>query len=611
MSVQEIVQPELDYRQVTTSVPTYRYRQYVPENGTTIQLDTTNRSLYVFRFGAGFVLNLAKTRLQYTIEAKNGANKILALYPEHQIAAIRLETDNGVVLLDQQNWHAVNKVVRMANLRHVDATKCPQFNTRPQADAYGHSMAITYSGGLAAANATALFSGFVINTGLWERGINGRPLDSTSKRWDLNEGTAVALGTLGTAVLAAFADDTHTIGKVTGGGAAVNYTSAESKDNWNIIGTTMQTLIGEQRYDLNVTALKFMGESKGDTTPGIEIDPAYMRYREVQSFTPLILVGPKATANAQRDVLLPFDCPLGDIFPHTVLKQAQDMWFGGHSLVMSIWFMPARDWGFTVAYDGTNACTVTSITGAIATNMGGAAKLAVTTNVAFYSGGVAAPKGVIAGFPTLQVACQDSPSIVAAVQQQILGPGLTLPVQHMEFVRQATGIPATQTRASPYKYYQTFKLSLAQGSTLLRAYHAFARPDDNTNVDEIGWRCSEDACGLVNFRTYVNAQPLTDGPQSTYEIYRTRKAIYEACQLEGYASNFMYYGAPVINDFTGFPDMIDKTPSSGLALSAPTDYQIEAGIANVIASDSAYCHSVFVFLRFLRLSSAGVSLTSA
>lgn len=592
MSVQEIVQPELDYRQVTTSVPTYRYRQYVPENGTAIQLDTTNRQLYVFRFGAGFVLNLAKTRLQYTVEAKNGANKILALYPEHQIAAIRLETDNGVVLLDQQNWHAVNKVIRMANLRHSDAEKCPQFNTLAQARKYGHSMLITYSGGLAAANAQSLYGDIYINTGLHERGVCGPALDPSRTVWYLNEGT-YGLGGL------MYPPATTRV--ATSGGVACTVEVGDQA-GWTAAGI---------RMDRNTTALKFMGASAGDTTPGIEIDENYMRYRETSSFTPLILVGPNATANTQRDVLIPFDCSLGDIFPHTVLKQAQDMWFGGHSLVMSIWFMPVKDWGFTVAYDGTNACTTTSITGAVATNMGGAAKLVVTTNLQFYSAGIPAPKAGVAGFPTLMVACQDSPSIVAAVQQQILGPGLTLPVQHAEFVRQATNIPATTTRASPYKYYQTFKLSLAQGSTLLRSYHAFARADDNTNVDEIGWRCSEDACGLVNFRTYVNAQPLTDGPQQLYEIYRTRKMIYDACQLSGSGGCWLYYGAPVINDFTGFPDMIDKTPSSGLALSAPTDYQIEAGIANVIAGDSAYCHNVFVFLRFLRLSSAGVSLTSA
>lgn len=605
MSVQEIVQPELDYRQVTTSVPTYRYRQYVPENGSQIDLDLNNRQLFVFRFGAGFVCNLSKSRLQFCTQMRVAQNYIMALFPEQQIAAIRLETDNGVVLLDQQNWHAINKVVRMANLRKDDVKHAPMYNTRQHAKIYGHS---TYD------SAALSFAGCYVNRGFWERGICGRPFDSALARWDLNEGYKAVTGS----VPAVTASDALA---VTGGGGGTIAANALAGH------VTIAAATTDTRFDLNTTTLKMMqclvNGTGNDITlmAGIETDQAKCNYREVDSYTPMIFIGTTKSADGTgtaKNVTMAFDLVLGDIFPHTILKQAQDMWFGGHSIVMSIWFMAAKDWGYSMKYDAASA--VTEATGiAVATNFGTVAKIAsvdVSTPgtpaaLNFYAAGRTGDQGPISGRPAILVACQDSPSIVAAVQQQILGPGLTLPVQHVEYVKYATSCPTTATRAAPFPYYQTFKLSLTQGSTLLRAYHCFARNDDNLNVDEVGQRPDEQSCGLVSFRTYVNAQPLSDGLQNLSEIYKTRRAIYEACQLDGYNSNWMYYGCPVINDFTGFVDMIDKTPSSGLALSAPTDYQIETRLAQVKTGDMQYSLSVFVFLRFMRLSSAGVSISSA
>lgn len=542
MSVQEIVQPELDYRQITTSVPTYRYRQYVPENGATIALQNSTRVLDVFRFGAGFVCNLSKTRLMFSVTHTIGANTLLCLYPELQIAAIRLETDNGVVLLDQQNWHAVNKVIRMPNKTLDDVHRCTQFGTledhllgSPVAPAnYNSSTLVALTIGAAmwdSVHNTKLGSAY-IDTGLWNRARSGIPITP---------------------------------------GDLTKVTTAYP-----------------------ITFLKNMRKYDDNKTVPFEFNIQCTNYREADSFVPLIVIPAKASTGEMF-----FDVKLGDAFPHTVLQQAQDMWFGGHSLVLSIWWQPINNWGFSCTYTGAAdavtfpADTTTIVSASAATNLG-TITAATGTHVAFST------------YPHLLVACQDSPSIVAAVQQQILGPGLTLPVQHMEFVRIATAA-ATQTRTAPLKYYQTFKLSLAQGSTLLRAYHAFSRADDAMNVDEIGNPPNWDNCSLVDFRAYVNAQPLTDSLQDLWEIYQTRRKIYDSCQLKGMDSSWMYYGCPVINDFTGFADMMKTTPSSGLSLQAPTDYQIECDITG----DAKNAVSVFVFLRFLRLSSAGVSLTSA
>lgn len=571
MSVQEIVQPELDYRQITTSVPTYRYRKYVPENGTTVGLDSNSNVLHVFRFGAGFVFNFAKSRLQFSIEVTMSPERLLLMNPELQIAAIRVETDNGIVLLDQQNWHAISKVIRMANLRLEDVEKEHQINmpaAATSATAIGqiaydscrvNDVALTVTGADGASQGfmPSLDLGWLkrsINRGLWERGRNN---------------------------LAAVTGQTGT-GNGTYSAAYLSHGSIMLK-LWSNVAN-------------GAVALQF-GQTK---------------YREYNSFAPFIPIGgfiqPTDTANhagtaiaqTQKTAYVNFDVKLGDVFPHTLLKQAQDMWFGGHSIVMSIWWMPTYKWGMVVKDFLANASSA---------DLGKLDTTALTTtNIQFTSSTSAK-----FSYPVLQVACQDSPSIVAAVQQQILGPGLTLPVQHMEFVRMATNVGTSTT--SSYKYYQTFKLSLTQGSTLLRAYHAFAIADTTgLHYDEIqkpSTSLSSDGTAVVppfvDARTYVNAQPLTDGSQDSWEIYYTRRKLYEACQLKGWDSNFKYYGEPYINDFTGFADMIDKTPSSGLALSAPTDYQVEFTI-NQYAD---YLQSVFVFLRFLRLSAAGVSISSA
>lgn len=538
--VQEIVQPELDYRQVTTSVPTYKYRQYVPENGTTIALQNSTRVLDVFRFGAGFVCNLSKTRLVFSVTNTVPASSLLCLYPELQIAAIKLETDNGVVLLDQQNWHAVNKVIRMANKTLDDVEKCAQFGTLEDHRLGSELAPGDYNGStLAALTVGSSMWDSVhnrrlqyvnINTGLWNQARSGLPLATDFKT----------------------------------------------------------TLTSEP-----IVIMKNMRSYVNDKTVPFEFNVLCTNYRDVQSFTPLVVVPVKGSTGVMN-----FDVTLGDVFPHTILQQAQDMWFGGHSLVLSIWWQPINNWGFTCAFGGGAALTIANDldTAAVASNANTFGTIAVATGTAV----------AFSTYPYLLVACQDSPSIVAAVQQQILGPGLTLPVQHLEFARMATGATA-QTRANPLKYYQTFKLSLTQGSTLLRAYHAFSRSDDPMNVDEIGNPPYLGSCSLVDFRTYINAQPLTDALQTLWEIYQTRRKIYDNCQLKGYDSNFMYYGCPVINDFTGFTDMMKTTPSSGLSLQAPTDYQLECDITG----DAKNAVSVFVFLRFLRLSQAGVSVTSA
>lgn len=567
-TIQEIVKPELDFRQKTTTVPVYKFRQYVPENGTTVQLQNTTSVSHVFRFGAGFVLNLNKTRLQYTIRITPEQYFMTLLWPEIQLAAVRLETDNGTVIMDQQLMHIAQKVTRMANIRRGAPSLEPMWRSS------GVTHAVFNTTGTAAA---------------------------VDLPQDLYQWSACALNTLVYSNFATTVMNRQPVAINRGiqcdpifdGQQFKPYAITERSTGANYAVVTAMLFRGgavyakHMRYYSGATDKAVLGcEDDTATVANIKTDNAINLYRAHDSYLPLIPIDGYVNQTAYD---LRFDQRLGDVIPHSVFTAMQDMWFGGHSLVLTLTWRPATQWGFKCVHGaaGANLLCGEGIA-AIAND-----KIAFSTGVSGWP-----------GYPVLMVACQDSPSVVSAIQQQVLGPGLTIPVQHMEVVRMSTG-----ATAAGHKYYQTFKLSLAQGSALLRVYHAFARADDACNMDEIGQPFAPNGTSsFTNARLFVNAQPLQDGLETPYEWYQKNRAIYDNCQLYGYESNFTYYGQPWIVDWTGFPDMISDTPSSGLTLQAPTDYQLEATITGT-NSEAQNCFSVFVFLRWLRLSAAGVSFT--
>jgi len=110
----DIIRKELDYRipQQVQQAPRYKYRAISSEIGVpTIQLTSTAPAQ--FRGGAGFVVNLAKSRLQWQFTVQSaGANTYTQWYVNAPpIAAVNLSLSNGTVLCDIQNYQAYMRTV--------------------------------------------------------------------------------------------------------------------------------------------------------------------------------------------------------------------------------------------------------------------------------------------------------------------------------------------------------------------------------------------------------------------------------------------------------------------------------------------------------------------
>lgn len=272
---------------------------------------------------------------------------------------------------------------------------------------------------------------------------------------------------------------------------------------------------------------------------------------------------------------------LGNLFPHSVCAVRNDLYFG-MDLVLTMTIASAAE----IGYDA------------------GAINAAVTPLAA-------ATAATLIANPYLQLCLQDDLATANSVRQVCLS-GISIPCQVTRTDSIAGAINSLNSR--------TLKLNLSHGSSLLRVYTVVTTADlapyRYTALGNIAANTTETDPLLTNgiydsYRCYVNNIPLTDGALSSpHEVYN--QCVYpladETCI--GSVRHWMRDSAVIPQDFSGTKNLSQITPLSGLSLQAPMDLQIDIQTRASTDALATTISFICVFLKFLKISAAGVSLES-
>ena len=130
-----------DFRQNQTASSRYRFRRILGEGSQAqapFAMQTNSTTDVNFRFGAGYVINLAKTRVRISESIQSSSATlsrwVRALPP---IAAIRLQTSSGVILFDIQNFDAYMNLVYPFSEKRKAMLKAPTMIQPQWADGKG------------------------------------------------------------------------------------------------------------------------------------------------------------------------------------------------------------------------------------------------------------------------------------------------------------------------------------------------------------------------------------------------------------------------------------------------------------------------------------------
>lgn len=578
------IPPATDFRQNQTASSRYRFRRIAAEgNNNCVRASASATQDINFRFGAGYVINLAETRLriyeQFGLGDGTGNTKSIYTRALPPIAGIRLQTSSGVILLDVQNFESYAAAIYPFVTKKEDVPR--------EARTVGYANATVQ---------TASADAFV-----------GPLQAATAASTPTTPGSFGMPGTIaaGTSLFAmtAVGIPSATVGASTPGGP--------------LLFPSMNRL--SQPTSATVTG-NFEGLFAPVEMPNAYIDVSVQgaaAFQAVEANMPRQYIPCAFSSGAGAQTILQWDMPLRKLLPHTLCAQLQDLYFGTDLLLtVSLAAYGNRSFmalGQTQASgvpldhtDGFHPINASVInTGAV---------IATTTSVtlgAVTTAGATGANGVSWTYAQDLLLCtQDNLDLVNSVKQEIAGKGIRIPVQQPFISLDSMAVPSANTQTV---YARTIRLNIARGAALLKWYSGInttaavitgAFPFKNLpgNQRQGVWQL---------YRAYLNAVPMSDSALSCYDAWHRMRHWTKGSLVEGFLAWCQINGY-IVEDFTSGFDLTKTTPEGGLPLANPIDVQLEWSYGNAITPAAGSITNVWigVMLKYLSISPAGVTLES-
>lgn len=564
------IPPATDFRQNQTASSRYRFRRVLGEGSQAqapFAMAVSSTTDVNFRFGAGYVINLAKTRLRICEKITNtavGTATVTRAVPP--IAAIRLQTSSGVILLDIQNCDAFMHAVYPLIEKYKDATK--------QARGVNPIMKNPI------AAAPTEFAGVTIGN-----------LDATTYPSGTNLVIAqpvLGTGTGGTGVPVDNGIASTVNGMIPGGpiivpGRQEYYAFTASADTGPTINPAGS---GNAYFNTNYTT----GASWNPSISGYELPRQYI-------VAPQGLAITNATGQSAGVLYTQWDVPLASLLPHTVCAALQDLYFGT-DLLMTVSFAAQGRRAFQATLDDMAQADYNPRVAVIANGA------AVTASSCYYS-------------TDLLLATQDNLDLVNSVKQEIAGKGIRIPVQQ-PFVSIESLTPST---TADLIFSRVIRLNIARGAALLKSYIGICSSVTPASTVAGVTRCFNNMVMSTSataqrfsqwnrYRMFLNAVPMSDSSLDPRDQY---KRSYDWLK-DSYAREFeawLFLGGISVEDFTSGFDLSKTTPEGGLPLANPIDVQCDMTISQHVAAPATTEHVfIGVMLKYLSISPAGVTLES-
>lgn len=553
-----------DFRQNQTASARLRFRRIAPEgNNASLAVGASTQDVS-WRFGAGFVLNLAETRLRIFEYIKNSdasnAYYVRALPP---IQALRLQTSSGVVLIDIQNFDAYM------------ATVYP----------YTHKRANIPREAVSLGESASAVEG-VASLDFW-----AGPYQAATV------GTAPAYG--GSFPMPGSNSTFLGIPIVTGG--ATNVGSM----------TPGGPLIFPNKQDLNATDVDIVGPyiNIAYPSPNAYIESGSTQAVSYNASVPFVQSLPRqyipVALGTSSAFVFQWDMPLRKLLPHTMCAALQDLYFGT-DLLLTVTLATQNARAFTSvgqtgdAPDVMAACNAGSITQVSASGSTYATSYGTTTLAS-----TKAPTTDIY-LQDMLLATQDNLDLVNSVKQEIATKGIRIPTQQV-FMSIET---ATAPSSAAVSYSRTIRLNIARGAALLKWYTGWLVTSTSTSHAMVT-RMPGNQVGKVwqLYRAFLNAVPMTDGDQSPWDQHSRVGGFYVDSLCPSFLAWCQLSGMCVEDFTTGF-DLQRTTPEGGLPLANPIDIQINWTYGTTCTCSPIENVFLAVMLRYLSISPAGVTYES-
>lgn len=569
-----------DFRQNQTASSRYRFRRVSPEgNMTGLQASSSASQDVAFRFGAGFVINLSKTRLRIFEQVNvTGTTSTLTTYKRAlpPIAAVRLQTSSGVVLFDVQNFDAYMATVYPFTHKKEDVSR--------EAKSVGVSAAATAPADL-----------FV------------SPYQAATRA-----GTPSYVGSFGMP------------GSISASAPVPGFSAVATPST--AFGAT--TPGGPLVFPNQLVYSQDANDQKTANKPGLlcvlESPNAYIDLSDCKTSYPAVERGmPRSylpvavgvnSANTHQ-----WDLPLSKLLPHTLCTQMQDLYFGTDLLLTvslaaygQCSFQGKGQTGvgavdYIDAMNPVNTGTVGVTSVPVLVQAYSAMAATITTNTAATNNAVS-----VCYLQDLLLATQDNQDLVNSVKQEIAGKGIRIPIQQPFLAVESVTAPS----AASLNYTRTIRLNIARGAALLKWYTGFlvtrnpvANPD---NIFCLPRRLPGNMRSAVwqSYRAYLNAVPMTDAIQNVWDQYSRTKHFFKDFLPESFLAWLQLSGVCIEDFLSGF-DLSKTTPEGGLPLANPIDVQIDWQYGAACTCDLLENVFLGVMLKYLSISPAGVTCESA
>lgn len=586
-----------DFRVNQTASSRYRYRQVWQEGGSgSSGFGATSSTVDVnFRFGAGYVINLAQSRVRIQEQYQNagqmsttgtdtakfqacGTYSFVRAIPP--VRGVRLQTSAGVILIDYNRLDIIHTFISPFLMKRSELANC--------------------------ARAVAGADKDVLTMPL--QGPNYQDAAVLSGRAYTEPGGPFFVSKASTAAMNPWL-------VATGNGYAASTTH-------RFVPAPEEPFIQQ-----------FIRETSTSISAGVSANDS--------ASAPTIAATAYTIGNG---ITVQWDIPLWKFLPHSIASILQDLYFGT-DLMMTLQF-EATDWrGFVLPAGVVNSFALTSVAmtneeqkcvpyTSTYTDYGSAlgpdtcanAYKAQVPKLTPCTGGTVAA-GQDFGYPYkmyLLLATQDNMDLVNSVKQEIGTKGLRIPAQQL-FMIQDSSVPVNQ---SGVPWQKTARLAISRGATVLKVYCGISRTWANdaivgtttntyriphiqdmfTNLFDTTWsKC----------QTFLNATPQSDAPQSSLEQWQRTKHLFS----DSIVANFLAWqmlGGVIVEDYTSGFDLTKGTPEGGLSLVNPLDYMFNITTGRVpgaggqpgVAPSTATAWIAFVMLKYLSISPVGVAFES-
>lgn len=572
-----------DFRVNQTASSRYRFRQVWQEGGQgTVGFGSASSTTdVIFRFGAGYLINLAETRLRITEAYQRtlaSFNHVRAIPP---IRAVRLQTSSGVVLVDIQRLDVVHSMISPFLQKRAEFV-----NDAKGIDA-GTSTAVSLGYGQLANQSTTQAGGPLVLSG--QRGVDNAHFsmeDNTRLIPAMGDWTFPRDYITDTAITAA---ETTPWGAGTPntGGLVLQWDMPLRK----LLPHTMCQILQDLYFgtDLMLTLTFEATNNRGFVVPAGAMPVAVST-----EIYPAVGVQSIPVSGSTLE-----------------LKQtagAPDQWGARNSvdatatLSSGTLSMPYRP---DVAHDMAH----TSFGTTFISNASACTALVPNT-----TGGTPQANAYVCN---LLLATQDNLDLVNSVKSEIATTGIRIPSQSLLILSD----PGPSTMDGKL-FSRVARLNIPRGASILRWYHGIGRDVNPTATGVSAHRRFPMVARFDNmfanswsdYRTYLNSVPMSDSAQNTLEQWQRTKHYFKDSVISSYLA-WMQKGGVQVEDWTSGFDLTKATPEGGLPLANPIDIQLDttlgASLNDSYATNTGTSYWAFVMLKYLSISAAGVSYESA